>query len=1027
MKKIFTIICILVISSLVLAQQDDSVDVTFFYYPDINPNTVYLPGEFNGWVNNSPVSLMSFDPFNDFWYKTVRLRVDGPDPLPATFSVPGAYQYKFFPDGVWIADPLNPRQNSNDNNNSYLFIRNPVIHLLLPNSTPASGIIRSRFPEISAYIFPSISSDVDTSTIIVSIDGVQYLNLGSSYDQSEKTLSFIPPNPLGDGDHVLIVSAQSTVGTFSADTTTFTIQSGAVQFLTLDSETWKESWQLQGAIFSDNGGYDTTVTSAQIIRSDSTWDVSVADGKVDTMLYVLEGDNYFKLKAEVGGNTEISDSINIIYKINHIPYAQIDITQMGSNLTFSGANSTDPDGQQLTYLWNEDPGNPEVLGLNGQTNEEVMVTKPATPGEYYISLAVEDTDMNPDSTREFFVVKQDSSDVHVAGYEDNPDWVKNARIYLLFFKAFTSAGTIQSAIPNLEYIKAMGFNVIWVLPVTEISGNVDNQINIGYSIIDFENVESSYGTNEDYKMFIEEAHNLGIKVIQDITPNHSAKFHPFAQEALLFGDFSQYWNYYQTQFIPHNNNGLGDCVTPQGIWYYCAFSDDLLNYSWADLDSRKYMIDVYDYWVRDFGIDGYRFDVYWGPHRKYGEQNMGIPVRTTLKHIKPDLLLLGEDDGVGPGTEVLYADHGGGLDAAYDSRLYFDAIRGFSFNSTGVNTLHSKLNNDGYHPGENSYFLRFMENQDEDRISYVYNSFEKTMPVATSLFMAPGMPQMLNGQEVGFGKGMGAPGEPDLNDRRRGIIDWHFGGKDLLTPHYQKITQIRAQFPAFSQHRLDTNGDGQVNNQDESDFDRVSTNNGIVYSFLRPYTDSNGLTVVNFSGTFQSVSLDLTNINLKFTGGFDPGATYWVNDLYNGTSTQTLGSDLSGFNVSLSSYGSVVYTISTQEEMVILPVIPPIVSVDDQAADIPEDFNLFQNYPNPFNPSTTIRYSVVEPGNVLIKIYDVLGREIKTLVNEVKTAGTYSSTWNGDNNFGHKVNSGIYFYRIEAYLFVDTKKMILLK
>ncbi|MEJ2196559.1 MAG: alpha-amylase family glycosyl hydrolase, partial [Ignavibacteriaceae bacterium] len=358
------------------------------------------------------------------------------------------------------------------------------------------------------------------------------------------------------------------------------------------------------------------------------------------------------------------------------------------------------------------------------------------------------------------------------------------------------------AIPNLEYIKAMGFNVIWVLPVTEVPGSIDNQINIGYYIIDFEKVETSLGTDEDYKEFIQEAHNLGIRVIQDITPNHTGRLHPFAQEALTIGDYSQYWNYYQTEFISHNNNGLGDCVTPEGIWYYCAFSDGLLNYNWGDIDAQKYMIDVYDKWIREFNIDGYRFDVYWGPHRKYGEQNMGIPVRNRLKHIKPDILLLGEDGGVGVGTEVIYADNDGGLDAAYDWTLYHDAIRSFNFNSNGINNLHAKLDNNGYHPGENSYFLRFMENQDEDRISYVYDSFEKTMPIATSVFMAPGMPQMLNGQEVGFGRGMGAPGEPDLNDRRRGIIDWNFGGKDMLTPHYQKLAQIRGQFPAFSQHRF---------------------------------------------------------------------------------------------------------------------------------------------------------------------------------------------------------------------------------
>jgi hypothetical protein len=207
----------------------------------------------------------------------------------------------------------------------------------------------------------------------------------------------------------------------------------------------------------------------------------------------------------------------------------------------------------------------------------------------------------------------------------------------------------------------------------------------------------------------------------------------------------------------------------------------------------------------------------------------------------------------------------------------------------------------------------------------------------------------------------------------------------------------------------------------------VTTGNGIVYSFLRPYTDSNGLTVVNFSGSSQSVTLDLTNTNLKFTGGFDPGTTYWVNDLYNGTSTQTLGSDLSSFNVPLSSYSSAVYSISTEEEIVILPPLPPIVSVDDELASTPNDYNLFQNYPNPFNPSTTIRYSILKPSDVIIKIYDVLGREVNTLVNEFKENGTFQVTWNGDDDFRNKVSSGIYFYRIKAGTFVKTKKMILLK
>lgn len=141
MKYSVTVLLLLIFSQLLFSQQDDSVNVAFYYYPDGNPNNVYLPGEFNDWVLNS-TSLMSYDASSNTWYKTVKLRVGGPDPLPAPVGVPGAYQYKFN-DGTWFPDPLNPRQNQNDNNNSYLFIRNPTIHYLLPNSTPTSGIIRT--------------------------------------------------------------------------------------------------------------------------------------------------------------------------------------------------------------------------------------------------------------------------------------------------------------------------------------------------------------------------------------------------------------------------------------------------------------------------------------------------------------------------------------------------------------------------------------------------------------------------------------------------------------------------------------------------------------------------------------------------------------------------------------------------------------------------------------------------------------------------------------------------------------------
>jgi hypothetical protein len=88
----------------------------------------------------------------------------------------------------------------------------------------------------------------------------------------------------------------------------------------------------------------------------------------------------------------------------------------------------------------------------------------------------------------------------------------------------------------------------------------------------------------------------------------------------------------------------------------------------------------------------------------------------------------------------------------------------------------------------------------------------------------------------------------------------------------------------------------------------------------------------------------------------------------------------------------------------------------------PQEFSLEQNYPNPFNPSTKIQYSVPQTSQVQIKVFDVIGNEIETLVNEEKPLGTYEITWYAEN-----LPSGVYFYQLKAREFIQTKKMILIK
>ena len=104
------------------------------------------------------------------------------------------------------------------------------------------------------------------------------------------------------------------------------------------------------------------------------------------------------------------------------------------------------------------------------------------------------------------------------------------------------------------------------------------------------------------------------------------------------------------------------------------------------------------------------------------------------------------------------------------------------------------------------------------------------------------------------------------------------------------------------------------------------------------------------------------------------------------------------------------------------------VGVDEHGgAEHPNAFRLAQNYPNPFNPVTTIEYNLPKRTQVTIEIFNVLGQKVRTLVNETRSAGSYRIEWNGNDDSGDPVSTGVYLYRFRAGDFVETKKMVLLK
>lgn len=107
--------------------------------------------------------------------------------------------------------------------------------------------------------------------------------------------------------------------------------------------------------------------------------------------------------------------------------------------------------------------------------------------------------------------------------------------------------------------------------------------------------------------------------------------------------------------------------------------------------------------------------------------------------------------------------------------------------------------------------------------------------------------------------------------------------------------------------------------------------------------------------------------------------------------------------------------------------IPVAVEDNAQSDNLPQEFTLFQNYPNPFNPTTKIRYQLRQSTEVSLKIYNLLGQLIRTLIDEKQRAGEYSVVWDGKDAKGERVASGIYLYKIQTQYFVKTKKMILIR
>ena len=703
---------------------------------------------------------------------------------------------------------------------------------------------------------------------------------------------------------------------------------------------------------------DSSITSAtvQVTNNGAVHDttVNVASGLLSALLPLTDGNNMITVSVTKSSVTTTSKGVYFDYHADHSTDIIIKYSISSNVVTMDASSSTNPDGLPVTFSWTPDPSNPAQVNLTGANTATASYTSPVANGEYYFNVTAA---TSKDTSWARGIVVVDSGQAHTVDLTTwHPGWVDTAVVYEIYVRSLSLTGKLKAVTGRLPELKQLGVNCIWLMPIYPAASPH------GYNVTDYYGVNPDYGTKTDLKNLVNAAHQEGIKVILDMVINHTSAVHPFMQDAFKYGSYSPYHDFYEW-----NSNGTYNFLFS---WW------DLPNINYEAPWVRQYLLRMLKYWVENFDIDGYRFDVAWGINdtRPSGPAFLQS-MRAELKAIKPDIYLLGECDATG----LQYFDKK--FDSGYDWSLYSLLQSTMSHVST-VSELDSLIN--WYRlPSYPSYVrpFRFLENHDETRFIDLF-SVPQTKMAAAFLYTLPGTPLIYSGQEVG-------------ETAQRDIIDW--SDPNNLNPFYTNLIHIRDSNPALQQ----------------GSFMRLQSLAGdSIYAYLRMSGSSRVIVVNNMYSNVVNTVLTIPVDTLHL----DPTKPWYANDVLDTTTQFVTPQSLGSLTVNLAPYQSKIIELANS----------PLTAIREKPAR-PLSYQLSQNYPNPFNPTTTIQYQIPRQERVTLEIYDILGQKIATLVDGVLQPGQYSAMWNGGNNAGIHVATGVYFYRLQAGSFTSVKKMLLLK
>ena len=304
---------------------------------------------------------------------------------------------------------------------------------------------------------------------------------------------------------------------------------------------------------------------------------------------------------------------------------------------------------------------------------------------------------------------------------ENPAWAKDAVLYQINTRQFTPEGTFRAAERELPRLKALGVDILWLMPVHPI-GEQHRKGTLGspYSVRDYYGVNPEFGSKDDLKHFVDAAHAQGMHVILDWVANHTAWDNPLVKEHPDW--YARDW---KGDFHP----------TPWWDW------SDIINLDYRHPGLRKYMTDAMKYWVREVGVDGYRCDV-----AGFVPLDFWNNARAELEAIRP-----GASGGIFMLAEWESRDlQAKAFDATY-AWSWYDAMLRVAKGQADVGAFHVYYSwNEAYYP-RGGMRMTFLSNHDKNSWEGTeFEQFGDALPAAMVLsFVAEGIPLIYNGQEAG--------------------------------------------------------------------------------------------------------------------------------------------------------------------------------------------------------------------------------------------------------------------------------------